>query len=352
MKTALERGRWTFGVPLGYRRTGGRGSGIEHDPERAPLVRKAFELLKSGLHNREEVLRVVTDLGLRTLRGGRVSSQTFQQVIRNPLYARRMRVKGWEDYPAQRGSFEPIVTDEVFDAVQLVLDGKQPTVTPYQQNHPDFPLRRFVRCAACDTPLTASWSKGRNGKYGYYRCRDRDCRAVNVRMETIEPAFVEYLEALTPKLEYVCLFRAIVMDVWEQNHADARNARQVLQRRFDELQARKDRVVEAFLYERSIDRATYDRQVEKLDSELLMAEVALHEARIDEIDVEGVVAFAEHVLANAAQLWLESSLDQRQRLQSVLFPRGVTYSAAGVFGTAETSVIFRFLQSLPTERAR
>jgi hypothetical protein len=83
-----------------------------------------------------------------------------------------------------------------------------------------------------------------------------------------------------------------------------------------------------------------------------MAEVALHEARIDEIDVEGVVAFAEHVLANAAQLWLESSLDQRQRLQSVLFPRGVTYSAAGVFGTAETSVIFRFLQSLPTERAR
>jgi hypothetical protein len=49
--------------------------------------------------------------------------------------------------------------------------------------------------------------------------------------------------------------------------------------------------------------------------EATLAEVAVHEARLDEIDVEGVVAFAEHVLANAAQLWLESSLDQRHVLR-------------------------------------
>jgi hypothetical protein len=49
--------------------------------------------------------------------------------------------------------------------------------------------------------------------------------------------------------------------------------------------------------------------------------------------VEGVVAFAQHVLANAARLWTGFSLDQKQRLQRVLFPEGVAYRD-GEFGTA------------------
>ena len=73
-----------------------------------------------------------------------------------------------------------------------------------------------------------------------------------------------------------------------------------------------------------------------MDQENALAEAALHDAKLDELDVEGVVGFAEHVLSNAARLWLESSLDQRQRLQKVLFPKGVTYSPDGQFGTAET----------------
>lgn len=324
MKTALERGRWTFGAPLGYLRTGGRGSSIEPDPERGPLVRKAFEFLGTGLHNKREVLRMMSDLGLRSLRGKPVSPQTFQQMVRNPIYAGLMRVKGWSDYPPQRGSFDPIVSEELFSRVQDVLDGKRPQLTTYQRNHSDFPLRRFVRCAECDSPLTASWSKGRKEKYGYYRCPNDDCRAVNVRIEKMEPGFVQYLEALTPKREYLALFRAIVMDVWRQNHEDTRDARQRLQRRLEEVQARKDRVVDAFLHERVIDRATYEQQAAKLDLELTMAEVAVHEARLEEIDIEGVLGFAEHVLEQPARLWSESSLDQRQRLQKVLFPHGVT----------------------------
>jgi hypothetical protein len=61
-------------------------------------------------------------------------------------------------------------------------------------------------------------------------------------METLEPAFVEFLEALTPKAEYLRLFRAIVMDVWEQNQSDAKSARRNLQRRVDEIHERKDRL--------------------------------------------------------------------------------------------------------------
>ena len=58
------------------------------------------------------------------------------------------------------------------------------------------------------------------------------------------------------------------------------------------------------------------------------------EATLEGYDVEGVLAFAEHVILNAARLWTEVSSDQKQRLQKVLFPEGVPF-ANGEFGTAQ-----------------
>jgi len=34
-----------------------------------------------------------------------------------------------------------------------------------------------------------------------------------------------------------------------------------------------------------------------------------------EVDVEAAVEYGQHVLLNAARLWVESSADQKQRLQ-------------------------------------
>ena len=44
------------------RRTGA-GSTIKVDAERAPLVRKGFELMATGNHNADDVLRTITALG-------------------------------------------------------------------------------------------------------------------------------------------------------------------------------------------------------------------------------------------------------------------------------------------------
>ena len=354
MKAAIEAGRWTFHPPLGYIRNQdatGRAT-ITPDPERASLVREAFEMCASGLHSKRAILRAVTELGLRTLRGKPLSAQTFQQMLRNPIYAGWLWVRTWGDLGRQRGDFEPIVSQEVFDAAQAVLEGKRLSIAPHHRNHPDFPLRVFARCGVCDTALTGSWSKGRNQRYAYYRCRSASCRAVNVRKAELEDAFVEYLGAMSPKPEYMRLFREIVLDVWKQKQGDASKTRRRLQENLDKALAKKDRVVDAFLHRGLIDQRTYQRQVEKLDEEIMLAEAALHAARIEELDVEGVLGFAEYVLANAGRLWVEASLEQKQRLQKVLFPQGVSYSPDGRFGTAETSVIFRLLQAVPSENTR
>jgi hypothetical protein len=80
----------------------------------------------SGSYSKSEVLATVTDLGLRDSSGRPLSSQTFDKLLRKPVYA------GWivSSYGIRaRGRFEPIVTEELFACVQDVMAGKAPNGT-------------------------------------------------------------------------------------------------------------------------------------------------------------------------------------------------------------------------------
>ena len=56
-----------------------------------------------------------------------------------------------------------------------------------------------------------------------------------------------------------------------------------------------------------------------------LADLDLYGVRIVEFDIEGTLSFAEHLVSKANRLWIQAGLDQRQRLQKVFFPEGVTF---------------------------
>lgn len=56
------------------------------------------------------------------------------------------------------------------------------------------------------------------------------------------------------------------------------------------------------IYEKRIDAAAYERQRDKLREESMLLEMQLDEARIEELDLDALLAFAEHVLTNAERL--------------------------------------------------
>ena len=169
MKAAQEKGRWTHKAPIGYL-NGSKDSGepsLIPDPERAHLVRMAFDLAASQGLTKAEILRRVTALGLRTSMGNPVSSQTLGRMLRNPIY--RGRIESSLGVSA-KGDFEAIITDETYERTQARLDSRH-SPARHKWDNPDFPLRRFAACAACGSPLTGGWSKSHTGRrYGYYNC--------------------------------------------------------------------------------------------------------------------------------------------------------------------------------------
>jgi site-specific DNA recombinase len=206
MKARLEKGGWTFPPPLGYvashDNTGKKL--FTTDPERSQLIAHAFEIFGSGLYNKNQVLDIVTKMGLRTKKGKMLSPQSFGQLLKRPIYKGLMVVRGWNI--SRPSDFPPLVSPELFARVQALLAGKHSSVGPRSRNSPGFPLRHFVHCGKCRRPLTGSLSQGRTQKYAYYRCQNPRCRAVNVRREELERLFGKFLEELRPRSEYLRLF--------------------------------------------------------------------------------------------------------------------------------------------------
>ncbi len=359
MKNKVDKGGWPFKTPLGYCNVidANEQRTVIPDPERAPLIKTAFEMFATGLHTKQEVLRRVNGMGLRARDRKAVSIQTLDRTLKNPFYAGILQVQGkkvkdW--HQEQTASFEAIISRETFDRVQAILSGRKVTVTPRQRNHQDFPLRHFVRCGACGRPLTGSWNTGRAGrKYAFYRCQNRHCpaKSKNIKKQVLEARFVAFLTQLQPRAEYLRLYRAIVMDVWNKKQADAHQRLAGLEGKIADLRERKTKLNEAFVYHQTLPREDYLAMKAALEGELALAEIEHREAQSMELDIDAVINFAENIFLDAARVWQEMKLDQKQRFQQVLFPEGVQYED-GVYRTERTCLMFSDLQQEELEKTQ
>ncbi len=107
---------------------------------------------------------------------------------------------------------------------------------------------------------------------------------------------------------------------------------------------------EAFLFAQSIDIQTYERQRDRLRQELTPTDIDRHSVQVEKLDVEGILAFAERVLPRASDLWVQASIEQRQRLQQLFFSDGVAFDGERFVRTGVSTCAFRHLA--PVEAVR
>jgi hypothetical protein len=151
------------------------------------------------------------------------------------------------------------------------------------------------------------------------------------------------LARLQPKGEYLKLAERVVLDVWRGRQTGLADERKALEQRIEDLKEKRDRVFGAYVYDRVISEELYREHSERLNQDIALAEIALQEARTEELDVQGVLDFAQILLCDADRLWHEASLEHKQRMLEVIFPKGLAFSRAEGFGTPETCFAFNWL---------
>ena len=138
--------------------------------------------------------------------------------IGNPVYIGQMQSRKWGTRP---GLHAPLVSERDFWNVQLVLKGKNPTAAPYQLNRPGFPLRGFLRCSECGTPLTGGQPRSHTGKtYDCYHCYK--CRAVkSIPANRVAGEFLELLKRLRVNESFTAEFAQILGQEWNSKTGDS-----------------------------------------------------------------------------------------------------------------------------------
>jgi hypothetical protein len=339
MKAAIENGRFPHLAPIGCVNTqiGGLKK-IVSDADRAPLVKKAFELVASGAYNADGALRIVSGMGLLTRKGRKLTKQSFGWMLHNPVY------NGWvvSGGHKAKGNHEPLVSDELFQAVQDRLNGNG---TPHKKLSDEFPLRGLVRCSGCGRLLTAGWVKGRKERYPRYWCWTKGCGTVSIGRGAVEGEFVALLERMEPPTEFMTEeLPEIAAREWQTRKERIAKDSEVLSKRLAEQRTLNQKAITAKL----------KGELAADDFETIKASVAEEMARIQEqitaLDcerstMEELLEQTKAQIIDFKAAWLSGSVNQRQEMAKALFPDGLVYSPKKRFFEPRNVTIFQMLQN-------
>ncbi|MBU3965623.1 recombinase family protein [Patescibacteria group bacterium] len=164
----LKNGLWPQMAPLGYLNNK-ETKQVYLNKEKAPLIKKAFEVYASGNHTLKNLRKIINGLGLKGRRDSLLSVSNFQYLLQNPFYYGIIRYNG-EFY---NGKHEPIITKKLFDEVQEVMKRKS---KPQKADKMKFFLYRgFFHCGECGFTITADRKIKKSGKqYVYYYCTKKN----------------------------------------------------------------------------------------------------------------------------------------------------------------------------------
>lgn len=197
-KEKIEQGWFPGSAPIGYKSVDAIGSKrkvVIIDTEKAPLIRRCFELFVTGNYSIETIMKKMNEEGLRNKRGHKLVKSGMHELLRNPFYYGAFV---WNKKLYTHGRHEPIISKELFERVQQVLTRKPDA--KYSKHF--YMLKGLVRCEECGGPI--SWSEKKGHIYGrcnhYRECSQTACG----REDHFDKAIIDALKVLkvqSPRLK-------------------------------------------------------------------------------------------------------------------------------------------------------
>lgn len=201
LKTRCEMGYRPSQPPTGYlseHRTDKKCQ-VKVDPKRGIIIRQMFEHIGNEQWSGRKAFRWLRDMDFTTKTGKQLSLGNIYILLRNTFYY------GEFEYPVGSGNWYqgkhiPIITKELFDKVQVVLNEKFIPKTESKE----FAFTQLIKCGYCGSGISADekFKKLKDGgvnRHVYYFCtkaRNIDCKNPYIN----EPSLIEELVTLIDKI--------------------------------------------------------------------------------------------------------------------------------------------------------
>ena len=161
-----KQGRWFGGrPPFGYVFSNEERV-LVHDPVKAPLVRRVFDLYARQRLGTRSIAQLLHDEGAPAPSAG-WGHPAVHWIINNPTYTGKIR---WRDKLFD-GVHEPLVDEFTFAKAQSILTGRGDHARR-RGNPSDYLLSGLLRCGKCGKAYIGMSANGNGGRYHYYACSE------------------------------------------------------------------------------------------------------------------------------------------------------------------------------------
>jgi site-specific DNA recombinase len=305
-KHRFENGFWQSAAPLGYKleKPDGGGRILVPHPLQAPIVKEMFERYAKGKDSLSDLRDFLNENGIQ-----KRSRFSVWYVLRNPVYIGKVMHGKFSKSPfaprpdmsLAQGQHQPLVSEEVFDKVQLRLS--QNASRKRGGTNPKYMFSGLIKCGGCGRAYVGIKKVGENGKPRLqYRCGRKlsvgDCAGHSVYEARVREAVLGPIEILLSALSQEAIRKAVRLEIAREAEAARRetsDAQAGLRATKAKLENRLSKLETAWLDD-DIGKDRYLLNREKINDELTVIKRRLLERPAPvQTDVNGLLAIAEGI---------------------------------------------------------
>ncbi|MCI1748459.1 MAG: recombinase family protein [Acidipropionibacterium sp.] len=296
---------------------------VELDPERAPLVKWAFEAYATGRYSTITLREELIDRGLTTVPTPKRPTKapalsSVHRILSNPYYKGQVTFRG----AAYQGLHEPLVSKEIWYRVQATLSDHRLSGEKTQAH--DHYLKGSVYCGECGSRLIPSNARSRQGiVYPYFLCSGRHskrttCERPAMYVPDIEAAVEDYYRTIEIPGHAIAALREFVVAEFDQLHDIARREWHAYQAERTDLLDERSKLLQAH-YAGAIPIDLLKTEQERISRRLAFLDVQIEAGSLDYEQAKAHLDDCLKLADNCYKLYMSSDDSLRRTANQAFF---------------------------------
>jgi len=306
----LREGKWTGILSVGYKRIYEGKKSIIVPDENADYIKAIFDLRGNHLMEVPDIYRHICSLGCKS-----ITEKNIYKILIQPFYCGYYTHGLLEEGELIQGTHEPLVTEELFNKVNTIHEGKNRKV---RRDYPELCLKGFVKCDTCGRNLTAYYKKNKN-KF-YYKCGTKGCK-FNKSNEKMEDAFLMLLKCMKLSSKEKDKVRRELINLV----GDFVYKNEQLNKSLKEKLAKLESDIKRVKINRAkgeIDDDIYLTAKGEIDEDIVKTLQELRKTEFKISNFSEKITKGVEMLDSIDVLWKNNSIDGRKRVQKALIGNG------------------------------
>ena len=318
IKKKLIEGTILGDSPLGYLNkprmdTKKEAVSVDIDPERGHLILQMFEDYATGMYSMEEIRSNITEQGLVSKKGKKVSKSQVEMILKNTFYYGYMSYKGM----LYKHVYSALITKELYDECQAVRSGRRRQKS--KRTEKQFVLKGLLKCKHCQCSYSPEIKKD---KYIYMRptkSKGKCSYCYHISEKKILSQIEEILQGMVIPEKILLAVHDELKKSSDKEHKHQISESKKLHDRLQKLQSRSKKARELYLDE-EITKDEYDNMIMEISVDRHNTEAKLQRLVTADDHFSESIANIFSIASRSHEIFKSSELEEKRKIITIIFP--------------------------------